>query len=241
MSLTRAEFPRFSGAETEWDFVEAPSQIMEHWTWEPSVLDRFARHYATGEPIPPELVEQMARCPLGEHRPSRRRSRRSTAGIDLALHAEPEAPDVEAALRQHLRHHRHAVPRGNLLPLPASGTFSAGTTPATTATCGPRSSATTCSAASPRGHPVARGRGGVPARDPRAQRLARRRRAGARVPRAASPPTTSSCASAAWGESPRVWPGPRVNAGLSPGSLVIHRTAGQITPERVPVRRSAPR
>ena len=35
MSLTRAEFARFSGAETEWDFVEAPSQIMEHWAWNP--------------------------------------------------------------------------------------------------------------------------------------------------------------------------------------------------------------
>ena len=52
MSLTQAEFTRFSGAETEWDFVEAPSQIMEHWVWEPDVLARFARHYRTGEPIP---------------------------------------------------------------------------------------------------------------------------------------------------------------------------------------------
>ena len=34
MSLTQAEFTRFSAAETEWDFVEAPSQIMEHWVWE---------------------------------------------------------------------------------------------------------------------------------------------------------------------------------------------------------------
>ena len=33
MSLTRAEFARFCGAETECDFVEAPSQIMEHWVW----------------------------------------------------------------------------------------------------------------------------------------------------------------------------------------------------------------
>ncbi|MGH2418436.1 MAG: M3 family metallopeptidase, partial [Candidatus Limnocylindria bacterium] len=60
MSLTRSEFTRFGAAETEWDFVEAPSQIMEHWVWEPEVLARFARHYRTGEPIPRDLVERMA-------------------------------------------------------------------------------------------------------------------------------------------------------------------------------------
>ena len=38
MSLSQAEFVRFSGAETESDFVEAPSQIMEHWTWDADVL-----------------------------------------------------------------------------------------------------------------------------------------------------------------------------------------------------------
>ncbi len=58
MSLTRAAYARFSGADTEWDFVEAPSQIMEHWTWEPAVLNRFARHFATGEPIPDDLVRR---------------------------------------------------------------------------------------------------------------------------------------------------------------------------------------
>ena len=58
-SLTRAESARFSGAETERDFVEAPSQIMEHWVWQPSVLARFARHHATGEPIPQDLIDRM--------------------------------------------------------------------------------------------------------------------------------------------------------------------------------------
>jgi thimet oligopeptidase len=57
--LTRAELVRFSGSNTERDFVEAPSQIMEHWTWRPEVLATFARHYETGEPIPEELVKAM--------------------------------------------------------------------------------------------------------------------------------------------------------------------------------------
>src|SRR5690606_9066430 len=57
--LTGAELVRFSGSNTECDFVEAPSQIMEHWTWRPEVLATFARHYETGEVIPEELVKAM--------------------------------------------------------------------------------------------------------------------------------------------------------------------------------------
>lgn len=62
MSLTRAEYTRFSGANTEWDFVEAPSQIMEEWCWRPEVLQTFARHYRTGEPIPEELVGDLVKA-----------------------------------------------------------------------------------------------------------------------------------------------------------------------------------
>ena len=58
-NLGRTELATFSGTETERDFVEAPSQIMEHWIWRPDVLKRFARHYETGEPIPTELVDQL--------------------------------------------------------------------------------------------------------------------------------------------------------------------------------------
>jgi thimet oligopeptidase len=54
--LARAEHHRYAGAETELDFVEAPSQMLEHWCWEPAVLGGFARHYRTGEPMPEELL-----------------------------------------------------------------------------------------------------------------------------------------------------------------------------------------
>ena len=52
------EWTRFSGVATEWDFVEAPSQMLEEWAWDPDVLRTFATS-ESGEPIPAELVERM--------------------------------------------------------------------------------------------------------------------------------------------------------------------------------------
>ncbi|HEX2141720.1 MAG TPA: M3 family metallopeptidase [Candidatus Limnocylindria bacterium] len=98
MSLTRARYTRFSGASTEWDFVEAPSQIMEHWVWEPSVLERFARHFRTGEVIPSDLVERM----IGARylNVGMRATRQVFFGaMDLALHATTDEPDMDAAIR----------------------------------------------------------------------------------------------------------------------------------------------
>jgi len=42
-----------------WDFVELPSQLMEHWATEPEVLNMYAKHYLTNEPIPSELVRKI--------------------------------------------------------------------------------------------------------------------------------------------------------------------------------------
>ena len=52
------EWVRFSGVATEWDFVEAPSQMLEHWAWDADVLQTFATD-ADDRPIPRALVEKM--------------------------------------------------------------------------------------------------------------------------------------------------------------------------------------
>jgi len=51
-----------SGVATEWDFVEAPSQMFEEWAWSYETLARFARHHETGAVIPKELVDKMRRA-----------------------------------------------------------------------------------------------------------------------------------------------------------------------------------
>jgi thimet oligopeptidase len=51
-----------SGVRTEWDFVEAPSQMLEEWTRDTLTLQTFARHYQTGELLPAELVERMRKA-----------------------------------------------------------------------------------------------------------------------------------------------------------------------------------
>ena len=51
-----------SGISTEQDFVEAPSQMLEEWTWDPATLATFARHHETNQPIPASLVREMRRA-----------------------------------------------------------------------------------------------------------------------------------------------------------------------------------
>ncbi|MEJ8570934.1 M3 family metallopeptidase [Microbaculum marinum] len=57
--LSDVTYPMISGTSVARDFVEFPSQIYEHWLERPEVLQKFAVHYRTGEPMPPELLERL--------------------------------------------------------------------------------------------------------------------------------------------------------------------------------------
>src|SRR5688572_25532119 len=50
-----------SGTAVPRDYVEFPSQLLEHWLSTPQVLQRFALHYQTGKPIPQDLVDKITR------------------------------------------------------------------------------------------------------------------------------------------------------------------------------------
>jgi peptidyl-dipeptidase Dcp len=57
--LSDTEYPSLAGTSVDRDFVEFPAQIFEHWLSQSVVLERFALHHETGEPMPPELLERV--------------------------------------------------------------------------------------------------------------------------------------------------------------------------------------
>lgn len=57
--LSKCNYAGISGTNVTRDFVELPSQIMEHWATAPEVLKMYAKHYRTGETIPDSLIEKI--------------------------------------------------------------------------------------------------------------------------------------------------------------------------------------
>lgn len=57
--LTTAKLPSQVGTNVDRDFVEFPSQIHEHWAFEPELLKEYARHYKTGEVIPQNMIDKL--------------------------------------------------------------------------------------------------------------------------------------------------------------------------------------
>jgi peptidyl-dipeptidase Dcp len=57
--LSNVIYPSLSGTSVFTDFVELPSQLYEHWQERPEVLQKFARHYQTGEPLPEDLLQRF--------------------------------------------------------------------------------------------------------------------------------------------------------------------------------------
>ncbi len=95
--LSDVTYPSLSGTSVFTDFVELPSQLYEHWQEQPQVLQQFAKHYQTGEPLPDDLLNRFLAA---------RKFNQgfatvefvSSALIDLEFHTQPAAAsrDVRA-------------------------------------------------------------------------------------------------------------------------------------------------
>ncbi len=101
--LSECRYQALSGPHVYWDFVELPSQIMENWILDQETLNLFARHYETGETIPPELVTRMRS--LRSFMAGYNTLRQLRFGfLDMAWHLEDpgEVEDTEAFEREKL-------------------------------------------------------------------------------------------------------------------------------------------
>jgi peptidyl-dipeptidase Dcp len=95
-------YPSLSGPVPQRDYVEFPSQLLEHWLRTPEVLQRFAIHYRTGEPMPRELLDRLERAQGFNQGVSTTRLLAS-ALLDMKLHLAGDTPiDPDAYERQAL-------------------------------------------------------------------------------------------------------------------------------------------
>ena len=92
-ALTKARYSSQAGTSVSWDFVEAPSQMLERWAWHPQVLKKISRHYQTGQPLPDEMIEKMiAAKNFGAGGAYLRQD--FFAQYDMALHTARKTPDT---------------------------------------------------------------------------------------------------------------------------------------------------
>ncbi len=101
--LTQMEDLSVSGINgVEWDAVELPSQFMENYCWEWSVLSQMSAHVETGEPLPRSLFERLL---ASRHFQSGMQTVRQIefALFDMQLHMEPPAATDPLALLQQIR------------------------------------------------------------------------------------------------------------------------------------------
>ncbi|KAI7903245.1 uncharacterized protein BX663DRAFT_507971 [Cokeromyces recurvatus] len=59
---SRTKYARFHGTSVEGDFVEAPSQMLENWCYDPKSLKYLSAHFETGEPISDEIIERIVKA-----------------------------------------------------------------------------------------------------------------------------------------------------------------------------------
>ena len=94
--LSRVRYRSQSGTSVLRDFVEFPSQIMEHWVQAPEVLRQYARHYQTGEPLPDALLDKLLAA-RNFNQGFATVEYTACAMLDLALHARSDTAPVDIA------------------------------------------------------------------------------------------------------------------------------------------------
>ena len=88
-------YPSLSGTSVARDYVEFPSQLLEHWLGTPEVLNKFALHYKTNEPLSQSLVERIGKA-TNFNEGFATVETISSSFVDMKLHLATETVDPDA-------------------------------------------------------------------------------------------------------------------------------------------------
>lgn len=86
--LSDVSVPSLAGTTVAWDFVELPSQIMENWCWDKSILKEMSSHYKTGEKMPDSLLDSLLKSRF-YHPAEDLMNQLALSKLDLELHRDP--------------------------------------------------------------------------------------------------------------------------------------------------------
>jgi peptidyl-dipeptidase Dcp len=101
--MSDVTYPMISGTGVLQDFVELPSQLYEHWLDRPEILERYARHYKTGEPMPKALMDRLLKSrTFNQGYMTAEYLGSSYADLDFHLGGAKDASTVEMGTRKHL-------------------------------------------------------------------------------------------------------------------------------------------
>ncbi len=93
--LSDVTYPMISGTAVTRDFVEFPSQLFEHWLERPEILQQFAVHHVTGEPMPEDLLKRLLAA-RNFNQGFATVEYVASALVDMKLHMLEEAEDIDA-------------------------------------------------------------------------------------------------------------------------------------------------
>ena len=96
MLMNRSSYPSLGSLAVAWDFVELPALLNESWLPDPELLQRHARHHATGEPIPMSLVNAIKAAAKFDRIFSVNLDFLSGAIVDMKMHLVADGGEVDA-------------------------------------------------------------------------------------------------------------------------------------------------
>ena len=94
--LSNVTYPLLAGTSVSSDFVELPSQLYEHWLEVPAILQKYARHARTGEPMPQALLDRLL-ATRTFNQGFATVEYTACALVDLDIHALPDAAKLDVS------------------------------------------------------------------------------------------------------------------------------------------------